>query len=136
MQLTCKTSGSKPAADIRWFKNDKEIKGKAWASAESTLMKLLHWVKNREFTLCFRPQHCLIFNLILMRFNNFLLYNFKKCIIFTTRQHDASVQIKVWGQVCLGLGFRNPLIEWENPPLQVFLIYAHMHTCNAETDIN
>ncbi|XP_055275060.1 cell adhesion molecule 2 [Moschus berezovskii] len=26
MQLTCKTSGSKPAADIRWFKNDKEIK--------------------------------------------------------------------------------------------------------------
>lgn len=28
MQLTCKTSGSKPAADIRWFKNDKEIKGK------------------------------------------------------------------------------------------------------------
>ncbi|KAG2456810.1 CADM2 protein, partial [Polypterus senegalus] len=25
--LTCKTSGSKPAADIRWFKNDKEIKG-------------------------------------------------------------------------------------------------------------
>lgn len=29
MQLTCKTSGSKPAADIRWFKNDKEIKGKA-----------------------------------------------------------------------------------------------------------
>lgn len=30
MQLTCKTSGSKPAADIRWFKNDKEIKGKEW----------------------------------------------------------------------------------------------------------
>lgn len=30
MQLTCKTSGSKPAADIRWFKNDKEIKGKVW----------------------------------------------------------------------------------------------------------
>jgi len=30
MQLTCKTSGSKPAADIRWFKNDKEIKGKGW----------------------------------------------------------------------------------------------------------
>uniref|UniRef100_A0A8C0Z4M1 Ig-like domain-containing protein n=1 Tax=Canis lupus familiaris TaxID=9615 RepID=A0A8C0Z4M1_CANLF len=29
MQLTCKTSGSKPAADIRWFKNDKEIKVKA-----------------------------------------------------------------------------------------------------------
>lgn len=27
MQLTCKTSGSKPAADIRWFKNDKEVKG-------------------------------------------------------------------------------------------------------------
>ncbi|XP_068000520.1 cell adhesion molecule 2 isoform X4 [Melanerpes formicivorus] len=26
MQLTCKTSGSKPAADIRWFKNDKEVK--------------------------------------------------------------------------------------------------------------
>ncbi|KAM9171148.1 cell adhesion molecule 2 isoform 2-T2 [Pangshura tecta] len=26
MQLTCKTSGSKPAADIRWFKNDREIK--------------------------------------------------------------------------------------------------------------
>ncbi|XP_075765782.1 cell adhesion molecule 2 isoform X6 [Pelodiscus sinensis] len=26
MQLTCKTSGSKPAADMRWFKNDKEIK--------------------------------------------------------------------------------------------------------------
>lgn len=25
--LTCNTSGSKPAADIRWFKNDKEIKG-------------------------------------------------------------------------------------------------------------
>lgn len=27
MELTCKTSGSKPAADIRWFKNDKEVKG-------------------------------------------------------------------------------------------------------------
>ncbi|KAG8136627.1 hypothetical protein E2320_005191, partial [Naja naja] len=26
MELTCKTSGSKPAADIRWFKNDKEVK--------------------------------------------------------------------------------------------------------------
>ena len=33
MQLTCKTSGSKPAADIRWFKNDKEIKGKGAAMA-------------------------------------------------------------------------------------------------------
>ncbi|XP_063304740.1 cell adhesion molecule 2 isoform X1 [Pelobates fuscus] len=27
IQLTCKTSGSKPAADIRWFKNDQEIQG-------------------------------------------------------------------------------------------------------------
>ncbi|XP_041439302.1 cell adhesion molecule 2-like isoform X2 [Xenopus laevis] len=27
IQLTCKSSGSKPAADIRWFKNDQEIKG-------------------------------------------------------------------------------------------------------------
>lgn len=27
MQLTCKTSGSKPAAEIKWFKNDKEVKG-------------------------------------------------------------------------------------------------------------
>uniref|UniRef100_A0A8D0H064 Cell adhesion molecule 2 n=1 Tax=Sphenodon punctatus TaxID=8508 RepID=A0A8D0H064_SPHPU len=26
MELTCKTSGSKPAADIRWFKNGKEVK--------------------------------------------------------------------------------------------------------------
>ncbi|KAM4795098.1 cell adhesion molecule 2 isoform 2-T2 [Rhinophrynus dorsalis] len=25
IQLTCKTSGSKPAADIKWFKNDQEI---------------------------------------------------------------------------------------------------------------
>uniref|UniRef100_A0A8C4RPA6 Cell adhesion molecule 2a n=2 Tax=Erpetoichthys calabaricus TaxID=27687 RepID=A0A8C4RPA6_ERPCA len=33
--LTCKTSGSKPAADIRWFKNDKEIKD----------LKYLHRVK-------------------------------------------------------------------------------------------
>ncbi|XP_077336236.1 cell adhesion molecule 2 isoform X2 [Lithobates pipiens] len=27
IQLTCKTSGSKPAADIRWFKGDQEITG-------------------------------------------------------------------------------------------------------------
>uniref|UniRef100_A0A8C5LHN9 Cell adhesion molecule 2 n=1 Tax=Leptobrachium leishanense TaxID=445787 RepID=A0A8C5LHN9_9ANUR len=27
IQLTCKTSGSKPAADIRWFKNEQEIQG-------------------------------------------------------------------------------------------------------------
>ncbi|KTG41230.1 hypothetical protein cypCar_00001683 [Cyprinus carpio] len=26
--LTCTTSGSKPAADIRWFRNDKEVQGK------------------------------------------------------------------------------------------------------------
>lgn len=25
--LTCVTSGSKPAADVRWFKNEREIKG-------------------------------------------------------------------------------------------------------------
>lgn len=31
--LTCVTSGSKPAADIRWFRNEKEIKGReAWMS--------------------------------------------------------------------------------------------------------
>lgn len=30
--LTCTTSGSKPAANIRWFRNDKEVQGKraAW----------------------------------------------------------------------------------------------------------
>ncbi|XP_053312870.1 cell adhesion molecule 2 isoform X2 [Spea bombifrons] len=27
IQLTCKTSGSKPAANLTWFKNDKEIQG-------------------------------------------------------------------------------------------------------------
>ncbi|KAM8974929.1 cell adhesion molecule 2 [Pelodytes ibericus] len=27
IQLTCKTSGSKPAADIKWFKDDQEIHG-------------------------------------------------------------------------------------------------------------
>lgn len=47
MQLTCKTSGSKPAADIRWFKNDKEIKGKAWGALMKLL--LLHWVKTENF---------------------------------------------------------------------------------------
>lgn len=26
--LTCMTQGSKPAADLRWFRNEKEIKGK------------------------------------------------------------------------------------------------------------
>lgn len=26
--LTCTTSGSKPAANIRWFRNDKEVQGK------------------------------------------------------------------------------------------------------------
>lgn len=25
--LTCITQGSKPAADLRWFRNEKEIKG-------------------------------------------------------------------------------------------------------------
>lgn len=25
--LTCVTSGSKPAAEVRWFRNEKEIKG-------------------------------------------------------------------------------------------------------------
>lgn len=25
--LTCMTQGSKPAADLRWFRNEKEIKG-------------------------------------------------------------------------------------------------------------
>lgn len=32
--LTCTTSGSKPAANIRWFRNDKEVQGKhvVWIS--------------------------------------------------------------------------------------------------------
>ncbi|GAA6099783.1 cell adhesion molecule 2a isoform X1 [Tachysurus ichikawai] len=35
LTLTCVTSGSKPAADIRWFRNEKEIKGReAWMSVQ------------------------------------------------------------------------------------------------------
>lgn len=48
MQLTCKTSGSKPAADIRWFKNDKEVKGiwkdshVIWSNCQNyTLFKII-----------------------------------------------------------------------------------------------
>lgn len=32
--LTCITSGSKPAAEIRWFRNEKEIKGGALNQVE------------------------------------------------------------------------------------------------------
>ncbi|XP_047578081.1 cell adhesion molecule 2 isoform X1 [Lutra lutra] len=39
MQLTCKTSGSKPAADIRWFKNDKEIKDVKYLKEEDANRK-------------------------------------------------------------------------------------------------
>ncbi|NXM52581.1 CADM2 protein, partial [Illadopsis cleaveri] len=39
MQLTCKTSGSKPAADIRWFKNDKEVKDVKYLKEEDTVRK-------------------------------------------------------------------------------------------------
>lgn len=47
MQLTCKTSGSKPAADIRWFKNDKEIKGKEWVKLfnQSTVFEVWWYPK-------------------------------------------------------------------------------------------
>ncbi|OWK58110.1 Cell adhesion molecule 2 [Lonchura striata] len=39
MQLTCKTSGSKPAADIRWFKNDKEVKDVKYLKEEDAVRK-------------------------------------------------------------------------------------------------
>uniref|UniRef100_A0A8C5IL68 Cell adhesion molecule 2 n=1 Tax=Junco hyemalis TaxID=40217 RepID=A0A8C5IL68_JUNHY len=39
MQLTCKTSGSKPAADIRWFKNDKEVKDVKYVKEEDSARK-------------------------------------------------------------------------------------------------
>ncbi|XP_059576603.1 cell adhesion molecule 2 isoform X3 [Alligator mississippiensis] len=39
MQLTCKTSGSKPAADIRWFKNDKEVKDAKYLKEEDANRK-------------------------------------------------------------------------------------------------
>ncbi|KAJ7413619.1 cell adhesion molecule 2 [Willisornis vidua] len=39
MQLTCKTSGSKPAADIRWFKNDKEVKDVKYIKEEDANRK-------------------------------------------------------------------------------------------------
>uniref|UniRef100_F7ENV0 Cell adhesion molecule 2 n=2 Tax=Ornithorhynchus anatinus TaxID=9258 RepID=F7ENV0_ORNAN len=39
MQLTCKTSGSKPAADIRWFKNEKEIKDVKYLKEEDANRK-------------------------------------------------------------------------------------------------
>ncbi|XP_032304296.1 cell adhesion molecule 2 isoform X3 [Coturnix japonica] len=39
MQLTCKTSGSKPAADIRWFKNDKEVKDVKYLKEEDANRK-------------------------------------------------------------------------------------------------
>lgn len=48
--LTCVTSGSKPAADIRWFRNEKEIKGReAWMSpicVQSWSIKILNHVLN------------------------------------------------------------------------------------------
>ncbi|CAI5772765.1 cell adhesion molecule 2 isoform X1 [Podarcis lilfordi] len=39
MELTCKTSGSKPAADIRWFKNDKEVKDVKYLKEEDANRK-------------------------------------------------------------------------------------------------
>ncbi|XP_060090412.1 cell adhesion molecule 2 isoform X1 [Heteronotia binoei] len=39
MELTCKTSGSKPAADIRWFKNDKEVKDVKYVKEEDANRK-------------------------------------------------------------------------------------------------
>ncbi|XP_048348949.1 cell adhesion molecule 2 isoform X1 [Sphaerodactylus townsendi] len=39
MELTCKTSGSKPAADIRWFKNDKEVKDVQYLKEEDANRK-------------------------------------------------------------------------------------------------
>uniref|UniRef100_A0A8D0B6B7 Cell adhesion molecule 2 n=1 Tax=Salvator merianae TaxID=96440 RepID=A0A8D0B6B7_SALMN len=39
MELTCKTSGSKPAADIRWFKNDKEVKDVKYSKEEDANRK-------------------------------------------------------------------------------------------------
>ncbi|XP_038622037.1 cell adhesion molecule 2 isoform X6 [Tachyglossus aculeatus] len=39
MQLTCKTSGSKPAADIKWFKNEKEIKDVKYLKEEDANRK-------------------------------------------------------------------------------------------------
>ncbi|XP_077198467.1 cell adhesion molecule 2 isoform X1 [Paroedura picta] len=39
MEITCKTSGSKPAADIRWFKNDKEVKDVKYVKEEDANRK-------------------------------------------------------------------------------------------------
>ncbi|XP_044298165.1 cell adhesion molecule 2, partial [Varanus komodoensis] len=39
MELTCKTSGSKPAADIRWYKNEKEVKDVKYLKEEDANRK-------------------------------------------------------------------------------------------------
>ncbi|XP_061683423.1 cell adhesion molecule 2b isoform X1 [Syngnathoides biaculeatus] len=48
--LTCTTSGSKPAAHIRWFRNDKEVQGTAEVSASGksfTVTSSLHFQVDR-----------------------------------------------------------------------------------------
>ncbi|XP_059400327.1 cell adhesion molecule 2a isoform X2 [Carassius carassius] len=49
--LTCVTSGSKPAADVRWFKNEKEIKGAKEVNASGktfTVKSSLQFLVNRH----------------------------------------------------------------------------------------
>ncbi|XP_064412829.1 cell adhesion molecule 2b isoform X2 [Latimeria chalumnae] len=49
MTLTCKTSGSKPAASVRWFKNDKEVKNVVNDQKEDTNGKTFTVTSTMDF---------------------------------------------------------------------------------------
>lgn len=57
--LTCTTTGSKPAANIRWFRNDKEVQGKhVVCASQSTVYPLLPLVSY------WRHHYCQVFQLL------------------------------------------------------------------------
>lgn len=47
--LTCMTQGSKPAADLRWFRNEKEVKGESQQTKTKKPDKMLQVSTSRFF---------------------------------------------------------------------------------------
>lgn len=56
--LTCTTSGSKPAANIRWFRNDKEVQGKQIPPDSRGL--IVHDEQQHTFLLVWKWYMCLM----------------------------------------------------------------------------